>query len=126
MLTSHIAQKKSVEAQLSEDKADMQEERSELLRSGASPRQAQMEATAGTDFEWRSKAKAKLRHLDSEIPKLRQRLHLIGEATQRTVVLRGSADDVSLQINAMIADGNYILQAVPFGGSVILLYKGMV
>jgi DNA mismatch repair ATPase MutS len=121
------AEKKKIEEQLSGDKTDMLEERGAFIKKGLDPRSAQLQATANTDHDWRHRAATALRHLDTELPRLKRRIHeLEGFAPwqkpqpQFVEVLRGhDADQVAARLRALSVQNVF-----EYDGAVIIVHGG--
>jgi hypothetical protein len=122
------AEKKKIEEQLAGDKIDMLEERSALIKKGLAPRHAQMQATANGDQDWRHRAASALRHLDTELPRLKRRIHALEEATpwqkpqppQFVEVLRGTADTIAARLREVV-----VQHIVEHGATVIVVHGGV-
>jgi hypothetical protein len=134
-LAALIQSKQRIEAQLAEAKGQMTEVRSEMLRAGEDPRQAQILATATTDHAWRGSAVAALKRIDGRIAKLREALRgYVPEKTSVTgkpvpdrmaVVMRGTAEEIAQNIHGWMGDGWSPVQSLltPDAAVIIVMRK---
>lgn len=130
-ITERIDAKKRIETQLSDDRAQMAEERSVLIRKGLNARAAQITATANTDHGWRESAKAALRFIDCELPKLKQRAHQMRASNPsaaparlfEAVALRpASAEDLAVAM-AELARSSHLSHVISFDGAVVVVHR---
>lgn len=82
-----VAFKKLLESQLSDGKADLNEERAELMSRGMHPAEANWRATNAADPDWRARTTALIRIVDTLLGKIRSRL---GTMTAERVSVAGA------------------------------------
>lgn len=131
-----IQDKIDVQAQLSLSKSDMTAVRGALLRSGEDPRQAQVQATASTDQDWRGRAVRAVMTMDAKIRRLNARItELHGSAGQKqkqpgtvsprqaVAVSQRTLLELAEFIQSWLDDGWSVVQSVSHEDGVVLVMR---
>ena len=124
-----VAKKASIETQIRLAKTDMVLYRQQLIDAGYQPVHAQMEASAMSKPDWRNRAIGAVKHVDSQIGRLRARVTALSTAGKAPidaeVIEGGSAAEVAAKIREFAGGGriDHVLAAFPFGGAVVLIYR---
>ena len=105
-----------IEAELAQSRGQMEQVRSDLLRSGEDPRMAQLTATGTTDRAWRGSTVAAVKRIDAKLSRLKARLRqdvpqAKSSATgklvplRHVVVMEGAAEEIAENLRSWIDDG---------------------
>jgi hypothetical protein len=118
-----VSRKKGIEAHLAEDRLAMQADRSARLRAGVDPRTAQVEATAETDFDWRSAAVTAQRYTDAWLSKVRSRLQQLDAERRptRTVVIPPERLTCAADLAGELAALAPVYAVTQYGGSYVVV-----
>ncbi len=145
LLVALISKKQSIQIQLAESKNQMMAVRAHLTDSGSGPREAQVQATATTDHEWRGRATTAVLITDKCIARVRARIHELGQqptttkaakpeaATKprapapmrRVDVLRGTPEEIAKELQEFVSGGWSATSTIVMpDGTLIAMFRG--
>jgi len=118
-----IVKKKGIESQLAEDRNDMLAERSDNMKSGMSPREAQFKATNSGDHDWRSRATTAATCIDRDLARIKAFMAVKGTSENSgkfdAVVFSGTPAEVAA---AIMEDGRKIATMAPYQGAIVVCF----
>jgi ElaB/YqjD/DUF883 family membrane-anchored ribosome-binding protein len=127
--TKLAAEKMKIQGQLTDNRADLMEHRQSYLAQGLSTREAVIRSSSDFaregDTDWRARAVGALRHLETNLSKLKARIRQLNFAdnTQQVTILTGTAEEVAVKLREVIDDGQYILHTVAFQDSLLVFHR---